>query len=391
MSVRTLFKIPFLLLAVCAVFLLDARPAHADGIIIPNPPPDRPMSWRDVPLTVKYHQVDVTIENQVATTHVDQVFVNDAAFVVEGIYLFPLPEDAAINSFDMTVDGKKLEGKLLGKEEARAIYERIVREQRDPALLEYVGRGAFQASIFPIPPGAERRIELTYTQVLDKNSGLVHYRYPLNTEKFSARPLQRVAVTVRVEDRLPVRAVYSPGFDIAVQREGENAITASYEATAVLPDRDFDLYYSVSDDAIDINLLTYKPSDEDGFFLLLVTPPLESVATDVVAKDVIMVLDTSGSMEGEKLVQAKLAAAYILDQSARGGSLRGGVVQQRGAEVVGQAAAGDGTATRSRLRRKPRGAWLDRHQPRGAGSRRKRRPAAHDHPDLAHRWTADRG
>ncbi len=314
MNVRTLFKIPFLLLAVCAAFLLAAAPAHADGIIIPNPPPDRPISWRDVPLTVKYHQVDVTIANQIATTHVDQVFVNDAHYAVEGTYLFPLTEDAVINSFEMTVDGKKLTGRLLGKDEARAIYERIVREQRDPALLEYVGRGAFQASIFPIPPGGERRIELTYTQVLDKTVGLVHYRYPLNTEKFSARPLERVAVTVRIEDRVPVRAVYSPGFDIAVQREGENAATASYEASDVLPDRDFDLYYSVSTDAIDINFLSYKPSDEDGYFLLLVTPPLESVATDVVAKDVIMVLDTSGSMEGEKLIQAKLAAAYILDQ-----------------------------------------------------------------------------
>ena len=91
----------------------------------------------------------------------------------------------------MWVDGQKLEGKLLGRDEARAIYEDIVRSQRDPALLEYVGRGAFQASIFPIPPGGERRIELTYTQVLPQTDGLVHYRYPLNTEKFSARPSTR--------------------------------------------------------------------------------------------------------------------------------------------------------------------------------------------------------
>ena len=137
-------------------------------------------------MTIKYHRVDVTIVDQVATTKVDQVFVNEASYPVEGTYIFPLPEDAAISSFDMWVDGQKLEGKLLGRDEARAIYEDIVRRQRDPALLEYVGRGAFQASIFPIPPGGQRRIELTYSQVLPQTAGLVHYRYPLNTEKFSS-------------------------------------------------------------------------------------------------------------------------------------------------------------------------------------------------------------
>ena len=150
------------LMAALLPLLVLARPAHADGIIIPEPPPDRPtLTWRDIPLSIKYHRVEVAIEDQVATTRVDQVFVNDADFAVEGTYMFPLPEDAAISSFDMTVDGQKYEGKLLGREQARAIYEEIVRRQRDPALLEYVGRGAFQASIFPIPPHAERRIELT--------------------------------------------------------------------------------------------------------------------------------------------------------------------------------------------------------------------------------------
>ncbi len=162
-SIRAL---PLAFVLALALTLASASIAAADGIIIPHPPPDQPIPWRDVPLAIKYHRVDVTIVDQVATTKVDQVFVNEASYPVEGTYIFPLPEDAAITSFDMWVDGQKLEGKLLGRDEARAIYEDIVRRQRDPALLEYVGRGAFQASIFPIPPGGERRIELTYSQVL---------------------------------------------------------------------------------------------------------------------------------------------------------------------------------------------------------------------------------
>ncbi|MCU0503223.1 MAG: VWA domain-containing protein [Anaerolineae bacterium] len=316
---RTHISAPVVIFLVAiALWLALISPAAADGIIVPQPPRDRPISWREIPLAVKYHRVEVTIKDQVATTHVDQVFVNEAAFPVEGTYLFPLPEDAAISSFDMWVDGQKLEGKLLGREEARAIYEEIVRKQRDPALLEYVGRGAFQARIFPIPPRGERRIELTYTQVLPQKDGLVHYRYPLNTEKFSARPIGEVAITVRLEDKAPLRAIYSPSHPVVVMRDGDRRATASYEARNVRPDRDFDLYTSVSNEALAANLLSYKPFDADGFFLLLVTPPIKPRASDIVDKDVILVFDTSGSMDGEKVVQAKAAATYVLDHLGEG-------------------------------------------------------------------------
>ncbi len=304
-----------LLWALIAVLLslLAASPAAADGIIIPRPPIDPPIPWREIPLTIKYHRVEVSINDQVATTQVDQVFINDASFAVEGTYVFPLPEDAAISSFDMWVDGQKLEGKLLGRDEARAIYEDIVRRQRDPALLEYVGRGAFQASIFPIPPGGERRIQLSYSQVLAQDNGLVHYRYPLNTEKFSARDIEDVSVTVRIEDKAPLRAIYSPSHAVDVTRTDARRAVASYEARDVRPDRDFDLYYSLSPDAIAANLLSYKPYDEDGFFLLLLTPPVQAATDEVVAKDVVLVFDVSGSMDGAKIEQAKAAAAYVLD------------------------------------------------------------------------------
>jgi Ca-activated chloride channel family protein len=296
---------------------IAASPVYADGFIIPRPP-DRPITWRDIPLSVEYHRVRVDIADRVATTHVDQVFVNDAGFAVEGTYVFPLPEDAAISSFDMWVDGRKQEGKLLGREEARAIYEDIVRRQRDPALLEYLGRGAFQASIFPIPPGGKRQIELVYSQVLPQTDGLVHYRYPLSTEKFSARPIGEVSVTVAVSDKAPVRAIYSPSHPVDVFRNGRSKATIGYEARNVLPNRDFDLYYSVSQDEIAVNVVSYKTNDEDGFFVLLVNPPLARDAAEVVAKDVVLVLDTSGSMEGEKLAQARTAADYVLDNLGPG-------------------------------------------------------------------------
>lgn len=317
----------FAFIAALTLLLIPAN-AFADGIIIdppclpegPCPPPlpcdlwpcPRPL----FPLAVQYHRVTVTIENQVATTHVDQLFRNDNSFTVEGTYIFPLPTDAAVSEFAMWVDGQKVEGKVLSAEEARRIYDDIVRQSRDPALLEYIGRGAVQASIFPIPPGETRRIELEYAQVLAADNGLIHYRYPLNTEKFSAQPLEQVSISVKVTSPDPVRAIYSPTHDIAIarDREADDRFSAGYEANNVTPDTDFDLYYSVSTDHIGLNLLTYRdPDTGEGFFLLLAAPSLNVDAAQVVAKDVIVVLDQSGSMEGEKFRQAQDALKYVLN------------------------------------------------------------------------------
>jgi Ca-activated chloride channel family protein len=294
------------------IILLPTLPAHADGIVILDPPPDVPIV--DVPfLTIKYHRVTVEVDGPVATTRVDQVFVNDAPYEVEGTYIFPLPEEAAISKFALWVDGEKVEGRVLEKDEARAIYEGIVRKRRDPALLEYVGRNAFQARVYPIPPGGERRIELEYSQILTADQGLIQYVYPLNTEKFSARPIEEVTIHVEIHSDQPLKAIYSSSHDVAIDRRGDYNAAVGYEAYDIRPDKDFTLYYSVSDEDFGLNLVSYKQSGEDGFFLLLVAPKVEVDEAEVVAKDVFLVLDVSGSMRGEKIVQAKNALKFVLE------------------------------------------------------------------------------
>ncbi len=301
------------ILILLALLLGPAAPALADGIVIPHPPPEVPIV--EVPyLTIKYHRVTVTIEGQVATTHVDQVFVNEGSYEVEGTYIFPLPEEAAISEFAMWVDGEKLEGQVLERDEARQIYEEIVRRRRDPALLEYVGRDAFQASIYPIPPGGERRVELEYSEVLEMDNGLVEYVYPLNTEKFSPRPLEEVVVNVSVRSNEPLKAIYSPSHDVDIVREDDYYAAVGYEEYGVKPDRDFVLYYTVSPEEIGVNLLSYKPDSKgEGFFLLLAAPRVDVDLQEVIAKDVILVLDVSGSMRGQKIEQAKEALSFVLD------------------------------------------------------------------------------
>ena len=299
-------------LAVITVFLFLAWQAsvRADGFIIPIPPPP----VRSVPdLAVKYHHVEVTIQDQVAQTWIDQVFLNHSPYELEGTYIFPLPEEAAIADFAMFVDGERLAGEILDKDEARRIYESIVNRRRDPALLEYIGRNAFQASVYPIPAHGEKCIQLVYSQVLPADRGLVHYVYPLNKERFSSRPLEEVVIAIDLQSPVPIKAIYSPTHDVVVERTSERSAQVSFEANDVRPDKDFELYYSVSEEDIGLSLLSYKERGEDGFFLLLVAPDWEADANTIVAKDVIFVLDTSGSMEGKKLEQAKEALEFVLD------------------------------------------------------------------------------
>ncbi len=317
------------------VFLLVAAlcwvsPASADGIIIPEPPICGPEPCPPLPcpgefpcppmppiaqLVVKYHRVTVTIQDQLAVTHVDQVFYNPNDRQVEGTYMFPLPVDAAVTAFTLWVDGQPVEGKVLDAEEARQTYEDIVRTMKDPALLEYAGRGAVQARIFPIPSQGERRIELDYSQALAAENGLVRYIYPLNTEKFSAWPLEDVSVSVEIRSSTsPIRAVYSPSHPVSLSRENNFIVRAGYEEADVRPERDFALYYSLGEEQA-FHLISYRdgfdPSDPDGYFLALLAPQPEAPALTL-SKDIILVLDRSGSMEGEKFAQAQEALRYVL-------------------------------------------------------------------------------
>ena len=307
-------------ISILILTLIFPATAFADGIIIPDPPlcENQPCPTVIIPmeqLVIRYHHVTVSIRDQLAVTHVDQVFYNPNDWIIEGTYIFPIPVGAAVSGFTLWVDGKPVEGKVLDATQARQTYEQIVSSMRDPALLEYIGQGAVQARIFPIPPQGERRIELEYTQALTAVGGLVRYIYPLNTEKFSAMPIESVSISVEIQSRIPIRAIYSPSHEVGVSRASDNLVEVGYEATNVIPNTDFALYYSLGETEA-FHLLTYRDSfdtsDPDGFFAVLVAPRINTI-DQIVPKDLLLVLDQSGSMDGEKFQQAQQATRYILD------------------------------------------------------------------------------
>ncbi len=319
------------LLAVWAV----AAPTFAIGFIVvadaswwpgPNPPPGppypvpppwpRPISPRPhlcTPLEVSYVKVNTRINDQVAMTAVDQEFYNPNAARLEGTFVFPVPKGAHIDKFTMEIDGKQVEAELLQADKARHIYEDIVRKMRDPALLEYAGRDVFKVRIYPIEPHSKKRVTISYTQLLKADEGLVSYSLPLNTEKFSAKPIRNVSVKVDLETKRPLKSIYSPSHAVEVKRDGSNRATAGYEASEVQSEADFTLYFAPEKDELGLNLLTHKGGGGDGYFLLLASPGMDVKEKQVMPKDVVFVLDTSGSMAGKKLEQAKKALRFCIE------------------------------------------------------------------------------
>lgn len=306
----------------CTVFGLGFTAVNAFAQVIeppiPAPPsPPLPPEWVSPALPqlvkVELHAIEAEVDGSVATVSVTQVLRNDGGQTAEGIYVFPLPKDAAVSDFQMTVDGETLEGKLLTREEARRIYEQIVRRQRDPALLEYIDSGVFQANVFPIPAGESRVLEFRYTHVVKQENGLQRFSYPLRTRQYSSMPPETVSLTVLLRNQPGLRTIYSPELPIRMERLQDDQAIITYSASGEQPPADLDLYFGTDESEIGLNLLSYKPAGEDGYFTLLAAPSIEVTADEVVARDLVLVVDISGSMKGEKMEQARSAARSVVE------------------------------------------------------------------------------
>jgi Ca-activated chloride channel family protein len=325
-----LFKLTLIALFAGVCFADGAR---AQGVIVPvicDVRPCRPFP-RPLPqplpraLPVKSIQIDTKINAQVATTHVEQVFRNDTPYTLEGTYFFPIPETASISEFAIWENGKKLVGEVRSREEARRIYDEIVRRQRDPGLLEYAGKNLFQASIFPIPPNSDKKLELTYTEILKAASGTVAYRYPLGTgqniwrQRMAEESPNRaspgsqqfgtISGSIEIIGKEAIRNIYSPSHSIDVKRKGEVSANVSFETKG--GDSDFQLFYGLSGSDFGVSLVTYREPGKDGYFLLMLSPKDNVSDNDLANKDIVFVLDTSGSMAEEgKIEKARKALLF---------------------------------------------------------------------------------
>ena len=303
-----------LIVGLSACLIGFAAELRADGfIIIERPVPVPPRHFPFAPLEVTAHHVDVKIDRQVATTSIDQEFYNPNDMRLEGLYVFPVPRGAHIDKFSIEIGGKMAEAELLPADKARYLYEEIVRKMRDPALLEYAGRDLFKVRIFPIEPHSRKPIKIAYTELLRSDAGTVTYLYGLSTEKFSAQPIKNLSVKIDLKTTEPLASVYSPSHKVEIKRDAPNHAIIGYEGKEEKPDTDFQLIYNTeAREKVGLNLLTYKPDGDDGYFLLLAAP-IVTEETKPAPKDIVFVVDTSGSMAGAKLQQAQKALKFCVE------------------------------------------------------------------------------
>ena len=304
---------------------------------IPHPTPP-PISYKIKELDVQARLVD-----QVAQVQVSQTFVNTGSQPMEVSFVFPLPYDGAVERMTLMIDGREYPAKLLDAKEARRMYEEIVRKNRDPALLEWLGTGLFRTSVFPVPAGASRTVSLRYSQLCRKEQGLTDFLFPLSTAKYTSEAVEKVSIRATIESQEEIKNVYSPSHAIEIKRPDAHHATIALTAKNEVPAGDFRLLYDVGKGKLSTRVLSYRPDrGQDGYFLLLASPEIKAErgagvppasggdpilvpstehkarAAKPQAKTVVFVIDRSGSMAGTKIEQVRAALKYVLNNLHQG-------------------------------------------------------------------------
>lgn len=294
-----------------------ASPTEAVGSLLAT------VDGRNVPLTLGYHSVTVDVRDQIARTTIEERFVNRTGVVLEGVFYFPLPSDASISGFGMWIGDELVHGEIVEKERARAIYETILREKRDPGLLEWAGGSIFKARVYPI--FAEKRIQIVYTQVLRQTrradgACVLRYTHPLQSELLRATPLERLEVRATVSSARPLLDVRSLTHEGRLERT-EHSARFELSREQFSPDRDLELELVTAAPASaragggGITVIPHRRGD-DGYLLLQVDAPTTAPATGAsrdAPLDLLVVADTSGSTLGPARAAQTAFVAALLD------------------------------------------------------------------------------
>ncbi|MHC4178264.1 MAG: VIT domain-containing protein, partial [Planctomycetota bacterium] len=286
------------------------RPPHP----IPRPRPIPPSTYK-----IKQLDVNARLIDQVAQVQVSQTFVNTGSRQMEVSFVFPLPYDGAVERMTLLIDGKEHPAKLLEAKEARRLYEQIVRKNKDPALLEWMGTGLFRTSVFPVPAGASRTVSLRYSQMCRKQEGLTDFLFPLSTAKYTSHAVEKVNIRATIESGDEIKNIYSPTHAIEIKRPDDHHATVTYSSKNQVPTSDFRLLYDVGKGTVSTKVLSYRPDvGKDGYFLLLASPKIKAPDEKRPKKTVVFVVDRSGSMSGKKIEQARGALKYVLNNLRKG-------------------------------------------------------------------------
>ncbi len=271
---------------------------------------------------IKSMDATVDIQDQIAVTHVDQVFYNEMNQSVEAIFMFPLPENAMITELVYWVNGVRYEAQIRERQDAINDYNQKLRQWLDPALLEYLGDNLFRLSIVPINALSEVRTEITYAEPLKYDLGTIDYTFLLNTTGLSSKPLETVSVSVDAKSQTPFKKFDSPTHHSSsatkIEEVSGNHYTLFYGDENFYPDKDLKIEFETIRDDVEFRVLTYTPTPSDSFgtdsfYALWITPPDSVPDEQIIPKDIVFTADVSSSMEGERMDQLKEALDDFLN------------------------------------------------------------------------------
>lgn len=260
-------------------------------------------------------RVKVTIDNQVAVTKLEQSFINNSSLVQETTYRFPLSEKASVQEFGLTgPNGIRQIGAIEEKQDAQQIYQNAQNSGVMPAMAQQADPNSFETKVGAVPPNGRAKIDLTYSEVLDYSNGIIQYNIPLDITKVQQQSLDLVSVVIDIRDQKKIVGVKSPSHQIQARRVDDNHWQVTFERSKELPAADFQLQYEVAAQRMGFNFLSTQPvSGDKGFFMMMLAPQEVVDARDIVARDIVFVLDVSGSMGGYKIQQTKAAYNFFID------------------------------------------------------------------------------
>ncbi len=269
------------------------------------------------PIEVEGVKAEVLLLEGVATTTLEILVRNHSDRQAEAVILLPVPDGAAVHSFLFDGSAAEPSARLLPREEARRLYREIVTRVLDPALLEFAGHNLIQTSVFPVPPRGTQRLRLTYEHLQEMDGA--RYDYLLPRSEFTDRriPWQ---ISVRIRARSPIAGVYSPTHDLVTEKTDSMSWLVRIADGSSTEPGPFRLSTLLQREGVAATLFAYPdPTIGGGYFLLMAgTPATLGDARARIRREVILVLDRSGSMAGEKLDQARSAALQVIEGLADG-------------------------------------------------------------------------
>ncbi|HWS89487.1 MAG TPA: TonB family protein [Pyrinomonadaceae bacterium] len=296
---------------------------------------------------LKHTDVRASVAGFLARVTVTQEFENPFKEKIEAVYTFPLPQAAAVDDMTMRVGGRTVKGKIMRREEAARVYRAARDAGQVASLLDQERPNVFTQSVANVMPGESVTVTISYVETLKYEAGTYEFVFPVvvgpryipgaptgrrprrgrlpNTDRVPdasrvtpppAEPGTRaghdISIEVSLDAGVPVEGLKSPSHEIDVERPSQSAARVRLKNLAAIPNKDFRLRYDVAGAKIQDAVLAHRDS-RGGYFTLILQPPRRVTVEDVTPKELVFVLDTSGSMEGFPIEKAKETMGLALD------------------------------------------------------------------------------